>query len=128
MPPSDDDILKQLDSIDPDELMGEEVSVDDALDFNLDEESEPNLAEESTADVEAVRAEAEPRAEAEATKPKKRKARRKTADSPVESLAAIEAGGRVIFVDEIVLHAKKLRIIAESVSIEPMDVTAPDAP
>lgn len=126
----DEDIMDQLKEIDEDEILGEEVSFDDDLDFEgLDDMDSPSAAAPTTPPAVAPPApqtksdgsgEAEkPAAKKSSAKPKstsKPKVAKKTAQD-----APAQAEESVTEVEEVVVRAKILRIVADKVIIEPGD-------
>ena len=146
---SDDaDILSELSEID--DIVGEEVTFDEAdLDFDL--EGEPAAvqpeAEQPESKAPANRPEAKkPKAEQpdkaakrpEAEQPDKAPAKRPEAEQPDKSPAKRseakepKAGPKTVVerakdsvteVDEVVVRAKRLRIVADKVIIEPGDIS-----
>lgn len=130
----DEDIMDQLKKIDEDEILGEEVNFDDDLDFEgLDDMD--NLS----ADIEiASPAVAPPAPQARAAAPDEAKSEKPTAKKssvrakPSEKAttkpaketspkSAAQVKTSVTEVDEVVVRAKVLRIVADRVIIEPGD-------
>lgn len=126
--PNDEDIMDQLKKIDDDEILGEEINLDDDLDFDglddMDNESStvvaPTIAppaprtETSHSKVKTTSGESEP-----VVKPAAKKAsKRPKTTKPVEESPA-QAETSVTEVEEVVVRAKTLRIIADKVIIEP---------
>lgn len=145
----DEDIMDKLTEIDEDEILGEEINIDDDLDFEgLDDLDNPPAAAPAAAPAiappgprtEASSGEAKP--EKPAVRKSRAKSKPKTAPSPgfggggpppppaagsdVAPPAAPDnvippAETSVTDVEEVVVRAKVLRIVADRIIIEPGD-------
>ena len=116
---ADADILNELSEID--DIVGEEVTFDEAdLDFDL--EGEPAVQPPGPR---AKRPEPEAKQpEPEAKQPGKATQRPKAKKPKGESKTVVEsAKDSVTEVDEVVVRAKRLRIVADKVIIEPGDIS-----
>ena len=116
---ADADILNELSEID--DIVGEEVTFDEAdLDFDL--EGEPAVQPPGPR---AKRPEPEAKQpEPEAKQPGKATQRPKAKKPKGESKTVVEsAKDSVTEVDEVVVRAKRLRIVADKVVIEPGDIS-----
>jgi len=129
---ADADILNELSEID--DIVGEEVTFDEAdLDFDLEgepaaqPEPEAKQPEPEAKQPEPEAKQPEPEAkqpEPEAKQPGKATQRPKAKKPKGESKTVVEsAKDSVTEVDEVVVRAKRLRIVADKVVIEPGDIS-----
>ena len=127
----DEDIMERLNDIDEDEIVGQEVTIDDELDFEglgeIDNDTVPSpLAPDSTAIAPpAPRAEADAEVKSDvkdesATK-KSSKPKSSKPKATTKSVREIPArtGTSVTDTEELVVRAKILRIVADKIIIEP---------
>ena len=123
---ADADILNELSEID--DIVGEEVTFDEAdLDFDLEGEPavQPPGPRAKRPEPEAKQPEPEAKQpEPEAKQPGKATQRPKAKKPKGESKTVVEsAKDSVTEVDEVVVRAKRLRIVADKVVIEPGDIS-----
>lgn len=123
---SDEDIMDKLTEIDEDEILGEEVDLSADLDFEgLDDMDSPSAAAPATAPAIAppaprTRAASDAKTEKPAKKPSRKSSKSKL---PVQEATVQEPPARAeTEVEEVVVRAKTLRIVAERVIIEMGDV------
>lgn len=137
--PDDEDIMDQLRKIDEDEILGEEVNLDDDLDFEglEDIDNEPSTmatiappaprTESSGGEVESSGGEVDTDSGVRGTKPAAKKvskpklSKSKTTKPAQEPPAQADAS--VTEVGEVIVRTKTLRIVAEKVIIEPGDIS-----
>jgi len=124
----DEDIMDRLREIDEDEIVGEEVTLDDDLDFEgLDDMDNPPFDAGAAPSVAPAIAPPAPKTrgarEVKMEKPaKKPAARTKSSKSKTKEAAKdtlVNAETSVTEVEEVVVKAKVLRIVVDKVIIEP---------